>query len=368
MASHIARLRVLAAIAVLVAGCQPAGPTSAPSLTATSGPPTSPPASAAPPPTAPATDAASPFPSLVSLELDETGPIIQPGDGPAGYFYSLPGAAARDRDGGYVLFTVWFGAGDADVMITVSRSVDGRTWDVGRTPAFTLAIGSADPGPIPAAAVQLDDGSWLLCGCSADADVGSAFASWRASAPEPEGPWTLDDPRVLEPGPAGAWDSLMAAAASVSIVDDQFLMWYEGETPGSEVRGDIGLATSPDGLAWEKAPEPVIPRGICGPATGIAVEQAQVERVGDGYVALFGGFGAARPGMDLYAAVSADGRSWTCASPEPLLRTEDIPSSEGIHTMASLPLGDGRIGLVIEILNGSRSELWWATVEVTGRA
>jgi hypothetical protein len=299
------------------------------------------------------------------LELDLTGPIIEAGDGPEGYFYALPAAAARDRDGGYVLFIVWFGTGETDVMITVNRSTDGRTWDVGRTPAFSLDIGSADPGPIPAAALQLDDGSWWLYGWSAEDDAGSAFSTWRASAPQPEGPWVLDEASVLEPGPAGSWDSLMAAVGSVARSSEVYLLWYDGETPGSEVRGDIGLATSSDGLAWEKVDDPVIPRGICGNQTGVAIEQAQVEATADGYLAVFGGFGAARSDMDLYGAVSADGRSWRCGTPEPLLRTADIPGSEGIHTLASMPLGDGRIGLVIESLRGGRSELWWATVEVS---
>jgi hypothetical protein len=170
----------------------------------------------------------------------------------------------------------------------------------------------------------------------------------------------------------------MAVAASVEREGDGYRMWFEGEAPGSEVRGDIGLATSADGLAWEKwddpattdparsASDPVIATGICGAATAQAVEQAQVERHGTGYVAVFGGFGAARSDMDLWGAVSVDGRSWQCAGPAPLLRTEDIPNSGGIHTIASLPLDDGRMAVIIESLTGNRSELWWATVEVDG--
>jgi hypothetical protein len=312
------------------------------------------------------------------LELDASGPIIGPGDGPPGYSYVLPAAAARDRDGGYVLFIVWFGEGDAEIMTTVSRSADGVDWDVGTEPiAGSIALGVPDPGPIPTAALQLDDGTWVLYGWASDDERGSSLSSWRATAPEPEGPWVLDATRILGSGVAGAWDSFMAAAGSVQRVGDELLLWYEGEGPGDEVRGEIGLATSTDGVTWRKhddpattdlaraTSDPVMALGLCGDRTGQALEQPQVEPGPEGLVAVFGGFGAAREQMDLYGALSADGRSWDCASPEPLLRTEDIPNSGGIHTIASVPLGDGGIGLIIESLDGERSELWWATVEVT---
>lgn len=376
--------RLLTAVAALVVvACQPAVAPSAPSATSVGS-------------AAPATGSVSPdgtssagspaassvetaYPSLLRLDLDTDGPFITPGDGPAGFGYALPAAAARDRDGGYVLFIVWFGEEAADILVTVSRSTDGRTWDVGTEPIFNdLGVGVADPGPIPTAAVQLQDGTWLLYGWAAEDDAGSSFSSWRARAAEPEGPWTLDGSQVLEPGGFGTWDSMMAVAASVHLEGDGYRMWYEGEVPGTEVRGEIGLATSPDGLAWQKwndpattdparaASDPVIGSGICGAPTAQAVEQAQVERQRNGYVAVFGGFGAARAEMDLFGAVSPDGRAWHCAGSTPLLRAQDVPNSDGIHTIASLPLEDGRMAVIIESLTGERSELWWATVEVAG--
>lgn len=382
MKLHALPARALVLMLALAA-CQPptstAGPTGGtPGPTGSPGPGGS--GAASPAATSAPTGAGTPFPSLMSLELDDSGPIIAAGaNGPEGFSYGLPAAGARDRDGGLVLFIVWFGEGDDDIMVTVSRSGDGRTWDVGTDSILDgVGVGVPDPGPIPSAALQLEDGSWLLYGWSSANDVGTSFATWRASAPEPEGPWTLDSNRILAPGLAGNWDAQMSVAASVQreLDGDGYLMWFEGEGPGSEVRGDIGLATSPDGLAWRKyddhatidlaraLSDPVIATGICGAATGLAVEQPQVEVAGSGYAAVFGGFGAARSAMDLYGAVSADGRSWHCANPEALLRTDDIPGSQGMHGIASIPLGDGRIGLVIESIRDEHSELWWATVEV----
>jgi hypothetical protein len=280
-----------------------------------------------------------------------------------------------------VLFIVWFGEGDADIRTTLSRSADGVDWDVGTEHVTgSLAIGVPDPGPIPTAVHQLDDGTWVLYGWASDDERGSSLSSWRATAPKAEGPWTLDATRILGSGVAGAWDSFMAVTGSAHRVGDEWLMWYEGEGPGSEVRGEIGLATSVDGVTWQKhddpattdlaraTSDPVLALGVCGDGTGQALEQPQVEPGPDGLVAVFGGFGAAREHMDLYGAISADGRSWQCGSPEPLLRAEDIPDSGGIHTIASVPLADGRIGVIIESLNGEQSELWWATVEAAGES
>lgn len=108
----------------------------------------------------------------------------------------------------------------------------------------------------------------------------------------------------------------------------------------------------------------MIATGICGPGTAVAVEQPEVTRAGDHFVALFGGFGAGQEWQGVWAAMSADGRSWRCASPEALISDVDIPGGRGIHTTTSVPLAGGRIGLVMESLLDDRSELWWATVEL----
>lgn len=376
--------RVIASVlgaAVLVAGCQStpsaspgAGSSATPGAAVTPGSPAT--GQPTPSPTGGGV-AGTPIPSLVELELASGGPILRAADGPEGSLYALPAAGARDRDGTLVLAVVWFRADDALPVTTIATSSDGVTWEVGTTEILAgLAIGNPNPGPIPSALVQLDDGSWEMFGWASANASGTSFPGWRTSAPDLEGPWAVDATALLDAGPGGAWDSYAAAPGSVQLVDGEYLLWYEGERPGSSIRGDIGLATSPDGLAWTKLDDastadppfaesdPVIATGICGPGTAAAVEQPQVERIGGQFVALFGGFGAGQEWLGVWAAVSADGRSWQCATPEPLITDAGIPGSQGIHTMASVPLADGRIGLVMESLVTDRSELWWATVEL----
>ena len=360
-------------VVVLLGACQAAGPSTAPSAEpgASDGASTAPGASQAPVGSQPAID------NLLTLTLDTSGPIISPEDGPEGAIFALPAAGARMRDGGYALFIVWFGETDPAVWVTVSTSADGETWDVGTEPIFTdLGVGNPDPGPIPAGALQREDGSWLLYGWAADASNPDFFHSWRASAPDLDGPWTLDEARVLAPGLPGAWDSQMTAVGSVIRTADGYATWYEGQAPGNEARGDVGYATSTDGLAWVKwndpassgvehaESDPVLRRGVCGEPSRQAIFQPQVERGSGGYLAVFGAVSAPRQNMDLFGAVSADGVNWRCGTPQAILRGRDIPGGEGIHTIASLPVDDTHLLLVVESLHGMRSELWRATVEL----
>ena len=367
-------------VALLVAACQArqesAGPSTAtpgstpgPAPTATAGSPTDGPATTGAPQT--------PIPELLRLTLDASGPILTPEDGPAGARYALPAAGTRARDGRYVLVVVWFGdeqAGEPP-KVTVATSRDAREWRVRETPILTaLGVGPSQPGPIPSAIVELDDGSWQLYGWAADTADQSSFASWRASAPVLDGPWTLDGDRILEPGPGRSWDSQTASIGSVQRTGSGFAAWYEGQPPGFNLRGDLGYATSTEGLTWEKfddaattAPElaesdPVVRRGLCGVGTSMAVYQPQVELAGDGYLMVFGGFGASGERMDLFGALSTAGTHWTCGTPEPLLQASGIPGSQGIHTIASLPLGDGRVGILVESLGERRSDIWLAEV------
>jgi hypothetical protein len=378
------RLGILARVAVatvLLAGCQATSSAAPSGAAGTALAPTTAPAAASlasSAPTAVPTSGAAgtPVPTLLRLELG-AAPILEPEDGPPNSLYALPAAAARAQDGSLVLVVIWFPSENAAPVITSARSTDaGVTWHVGTTNLLEgLVIGDPDPGPIPAALLQLDDGSWQMYGWAAANSSGTRFWSWRTSAPDVDGPWAIDRLEMLDHGPSGAWDSHMAAAASVLRTDDGYLLWYEGEAPGNTNRGDIGLATSTDGLAWTKfddptttepafaASDPVIRTGTC-PGTDVAVEQVQVEPVGDQLVALFGGYGPTSQMMEVYGALSDDGRTWRCATAEPLLVGEQISGGEGLHTMTSLSLPDGSIGLVLESLTSGHSELWWATVEL----
>jgi predicted GH43/DUF377 family glycosyl hydrolase len=100
-----------------------------------------------------------------------------------------------------------------------------------------------------------DDGTWVLYFYTLS---GSTFNGpgdiGRATAPAPTGPWTIDPAPVLSPGPSGAWDEVQVSAPNVLKTEDGYVMYYDarGEDPPSM----IGMATSPDGIHWQKYNDP----------------------------------------------------------------------------------------------------------------
>ena len=103
--------------------------------------------------------------------------------------------------------------------------------------------------------VLLDDGTYRMYYTT----QGSAYSGYIALAFSNDGiAWqTSSNNPVLSPGPAGTWDDMAVAAATVIKDDDGYKMYYHG---WSDPWGywNIGLAISTDGVNWEKYPEPVL--------------------------------------------------------------------------------------------------------------
>jgi predicted GH43/DUF377 family glycosyl hydrolase len=86
--------------------------------------------------------------------------------------------------------------------------------------------------------------------------------------------WTkYHDNPVFEPGAPGAWDDRAVSDPAVVYDGNLFYMWYHGK--GDRI--EIGLATSADGLTWERSPaNPVLQRGPAGGWDGTYVTHPNV--------------------------------------------------------------------------------------------
>jgi hypothetical protein len=316
----------------------------------------------APAETAPAETPVLPIGEPLSVRVVGDGPVIEGGaDGPEGYPNDYPGAVVRDPDGTYHLYIAWFGAAPGDEVVTHSTSSDAVDWEVSTEPVYDdLGLAMRYPGPMPAEAL-LVDGTWVMYGWGASIGAQRADASWRATAPEPGGPWTVDPAMALEAGPAGAWDGGGAVTSAVLTRQDGTLLWYEGypERPGPE---SIGLAISPDGRTFTKEPESAIPAGACGTAPDAAVFQPNVLATDDGYLMLFGGLEEAGATPRVFGATSPDGRTWSCAGEGPLPGLEQFSGSNYVHTFQMFQR-DGQPAVLLEILRGDHTELWLAEID-----
>ena len=334
---------------------------------------TTPPAPVSPAPAASATPGRSasgppnPSPALpvgepMAVRVVGDGPVIEGGvDGPEGYPNDYPGAIVRDTDGTYHLYVAWFAAAPGDEIVTHSTSTDAVDWDVGTEPVYEdLGLDMRYPGPMPAEALLVDD-TWVMYGWGASIGAQRADESWRATAPDPTGPWTVDPAMTLEAGETGGWDGGGAVASAVVATPDGYLLWYEGypERPGPE---SIGLATSRDGLAFTKEADPAIPAGACGSAPDAAVFQPNVLTTEGGYLMLFGGLEEAGGPTKVFGATSPDGLAWSCAGDGPLPGLEQFSGSNYVHTFQTFDR-DGQPAVLLEILRGDHTELWLAEID-----
>ena len=304
-----------------------------------------------------------PSPTASSVALDPVGsePIIGHEDLDAGF---VLGAAATHLGGVSHLWAVTFSTEpDVPPGLRHLTSADGRTWAADEEPVVldATALGVNEIGPVPSSVLVDGDGTWLLYGGARLAGSDAPIV-WRATAPAPEGPWTMHPAPVLSPS-ADGWDSAITDHPSVLRTDDGYLMAYGGASGAQPNRNRIGLARSADGITWTREPATLAEADdaeALGPAAcGIDARtmfEPELIRLDDGLRLLFG----AMVGDDMFigAADSADGRTWACAADGPLVEPADFGGpGTGLHSYAVVrddPAGT----LLVEVLSDGASDLW----------
>jgi predicted GH43/DUF377 family glycosyl hydrolase len=141
----------------------------------------------------------------------------------------------------------------------------------------------------------------------------------RSVGDKPFGQWrAVSDKPVLEPGAAGAWDSLSVAHPSVIHHEGVFWMYYSG-TDGRHRR--IGLARSGNGIAWKKLPAPVFSSGPEGSWDAGGIFHPSVVHDGRRFVMAYAGWsdGASEVFSRIGIAVSTDGLKWSRIGARPVL-------------------------------------------------
>lgn len=230
----------------------------------------------------------------------------------------------------------------APVGVGYATSPDGYTWTRQTTEPVLRAEALSDtnfPGSnlfVTSALVE-PDGTWILyfytlgtSGFTGPGEIG------RATAPSPIGPWTIDPDPVLNPGPGGAWDGIQVTGPNVLKVEEGYRMYYDALGNGGTSM--IGMATSSDGIHWEKYNDP-------GTAEQAFAESDPVMRVSnegwdskrvidpnviqtpDGFEMIYlstSGSGKFSPGEFAFgAAISPDGIEWIKSELNPVLSNKD---------------------------------------------
>lgn len=242
--------------------------------------------------------------------------------------FIVPGPVVEHDDVFYMFYTGHKieGAGVDRGTVGYITSPDGTDWTFGdEEPLFDGAgVDWAGQALYPSSADILEDGTWVLW-LTADARpfASRGQAIGRATAPGPDGPWVLDPEPAIVPGVESSWYATSVGHPSVIKVDEEWRMYFDGFVSDLDSDPDraIGLATSPDGLTWTVADEPVFAPSADGWDAARVMAPSVIE-TDDGYVLTYMSTWR-REGQGFLAdfgyATSNDGLSWTRGSQDQLL-------------------------------------------------
>jgi hypothetical protein len=227
-------------------------------------------------------------------------------------------------------------------------SEDGATWTKAESsPAFTSDdIPWLDNGADVSAGYVAADGTWVLI--FETVEVSDPWVLGRATAPGPDGPWTVDPGPILTPGASGSFDAGGLQWPSVVRTDDGYRMYFTViDRLGGQ--GSIGMATSPDGLTWSKHDGPVL-------TPELDWERGQVDRprvavTPQGLAMVYAGGRLTDRGL----AWSEDGTTWQRDGELPVITRETFPIS-GNAWDAALIYRDGALHYYLEIGAASGSD------------
>lgn len=121
---------------------------------------------------------------------------------------------------------------------------------------------------------------------------------------------------ALSPGNEGSWDDRAVSPASIIKVDSAYLMYYWGVSSVSS-RGQVGLATSIDGINWTKRANPVF-SGSSGWEWSVGC--GDVIRINNIFYMFYHGLtSTSNYSAAIGLATSLDGINWSRSSANPIL-------------------------------------------------
>lgn len=250
--------------------------------------------------------------------------------------FTVP-AVVLEIDGQLHMFRNGYPNWPAPNSVGYMISDDGYTWtEVQEEPVFKHeeAPYGVDMNLLTSV-IQEDDGTWafyffLWSNANSTAPTGIA----RATASSPTDPWQFDEELVLLPGSKGEWDAGSIGSTEIFKTNGGYVMYYVG----GAVDPQMGMATSADGIHWEKYNDPTTtdaPFAESDPVfTAQGAETWEFNNIsdlaiipdGDGWLMFYGsmntGSNVSFAGYNL--AFSDDGLNWERLSKEPLWTYREI--------------------------------------------
>lgn len=277
-----------------------------------------------------ATQSAVPKPSPTAepspLERALTGGLANPivRNGPEAFDVVKAGPRSvvkvADRD-----YRMWYEAieGNGDTRVAYATSTNGTTWvKRGVVLGFSVAWECNEVSPTTVL-FDPDANLWKMWYHGGGND-GRRFIGHATS---PDGlVWTKYSANpILSPGSPGGWDDDYIADAKVlRLSSTDYRLWYKGVHVATQV-GQVGYATSSDGVAWVKhAGNPVFTPGPAGAWDDASLNGPAVLHDRGLFHMWYPGIGneaavSYAPGDGIGYASSVDGVSWIRGSSNPVL-------------------------------------------------
>lgn len=263
---------------------------------------------------------------------------------PDAYFVN-PGAVI-EHEGQLHMFANVFSTWPGHVDVPHLTSSDGASWQLAASkPVLTNEdVPQADPGADVSTGFVDASGQFVLI--FSTVNFGEPWLLGRASAPSPDGPWTVDPEPILKPGAAGSIDAGGLSWPSVVKTDAGYALYYTARST-QRGSGSIGMATSTDGVTWTKRAMPVVEADQKWELGSL--DRPRVAVTPRGLVMLYAsGNDLTRHGV----AWSQDGVTWRKSADGPALTAADYPV-DGRSWDGALLYRNGTLNFWLEIGSGS---------------
>lgn len=207
-------------------------------------------------------------------------------------------------------YKAWYGGRGAAEAIGYAASTNGISWSKHNVPVLPLGAGGEfDSGSIHSPCVIKDGSTYKMWYTGGDGGVNDRIGYATSN----NGTAWAKLGVVLPLGNQGEWDENGVSTPCVIKDGATYKMWYTGVSAGG---GDIGYATSPDGINWNKyAGNPVLEKSGSGWDANM-VSWPCVIKDGGTYKMWYTGLGA---GWAIGYATSSNGISWKMGKNNPVI-------------------------------------------------
>ena len=219
-------------------------------------------------------------------------PVLIPGSSGEWDSYTVEFPHVIRENGQYKM---WYSSGGSNYMqykIGLATSPDGINWtkDAGN-PIFGSGTEPWQAGGVMGCFVMPVSGGYKMwytglttSGINGMCAIGYANSTDGIS-------WERNNNPVLVPSSPGEWDDTWVFNPDVLFIDNLYYMWYVG-TPNTSFLFEIGLATSYDGINWEKHSTNPVLQPTPGYWDGISVGCGTVLFIGDSLCLWYHGMGS----------------------------------------------------------------------------